>query len=175
MDAENPVADEFSAIKKVHDELIQLSPEARSRVVNYMVNLLEIDVTGVLSTASLEKSDDEQPAQDDSPSTYSTFAELFDSADPQTNADKALVAGYWLQHHEGHEGFDSQSANKLLKNLGHGLGNITNALSALKDQKPALVLQLKKSGSSQQARKTYKVTVAGTNAIKNMIGQGVET
>jgi hypothetical protein len=56
-----------------------------------------------------------------------------------------------------------------LKNLGQGLANITNAIDGLRNQKPALVLQLKKSGKSQQARKTYKLTVAGIKAVEVMI------
>jgi hypothetical protein len=36
-------------------------------------------------------------------------------------------------------------------------------------QKPALVLQLKKAGKSRQARKTYKVTVAGVKAVEAML------
>jgi hypothetical protein len=59
--------------------------------------------------------------------------------------------------------------NKELKNLGEGILNITSALDALKAQKPALALQLKKAGKSRQARKTYKVTVAGLKFVENMI------
>ncbi|MEM8798995.1 MAG: hypothetical protein AAGF15_02820 [Pseudomonadota bacterium] len=171
MDTEKSAADEFAAIKKVHDELEPLSPEARSRVLNYLVNLLEIDLQGALPKVAHADTSSSKAGAEDAPGEFDSFAELFDSAEPSTNADKALVAGYWLQNFEGHEAFDSQSANSLLKNLGHGLANVTAALTSLKEQKPALVLQLKKSGSSQQSRKTYKVTVAGSNAIKNMIGE----
>ena len=100
---------------------------------------------------------------------YNSFAELFDAAQPKSNGDCALVAGYWLQVCQGAESFDGQSANSALKNLGHGLTNVTNAVDTLKNQKPALALQLKKSGTSQQARKTYKITVAGIKAVEAMI------
>lgn len=101
--------------------------------------------------------------------TFTTFAELFDAASPTSNGEKALVAGYWLQVCEGAEGFDSQSANKELKHLGHGLPNITAALETLKKTKPSLVLQLQKSGKTQQARKKYKVTVAGLKKVEEMV------
>jgi hypothetical protein len=46
-----------------------------------------------------------------------------------------------------------------------------DALDTLKAQKPAPVLQLKKAGTTTQARKTYKVTTVGlkriTDAMKN--------
>ena len=56
----------------------------------------------------------------------------------------------------------------MLKNLGHGIPNVTKALDSLKGQSPALALQLKKAGTSQQARKTYKITVAGIKQIEAM-------
>lgn len=174
MEESNPAAQEFAVIQKIHNELVELSDDARIRVLSYLIDLLDIPLTSAT-----------KPKTDQGPmgagkrqevhgelDEFVEFAELADAVEPRTNADRALVAGYWLQQHEGNESFDSQSANKLLKDLGHGVANITAALSALKEQKPALVLQLKKSGSSQQARKKYKVTVAGVRAIEQMIGAG---
>lgn len=177
MAEENSAASEFDAIKKIHEELAPLPTDARKRVLEYLINLLDVDVagrhSGMLKGRGVHKDDPEATGGSiDLHEAFGTFAELFDGAHPNTNADKALVAGYWLQVHDGVDGFDSQSANSLLKNLGHGLPNVTAALTSLKEQKPALVLQLKKSGSSQQARKTYKVTVAGIKAVKDMIGTG---
>lgn len=100
---------------------------------------------------------------------YAALAEIYDAARPTSNADKALVAGYWLQVCQGAESFDGFSANRELKHLGQGLANVTNAIDSLKGQKPALALQLKKSGKSQQARKVYKITVAGIKAVEAMI------
>jgi hypothetical protein len=54
--------------------------------------------------------------------------------------------------------------------LGHGLINITAALDDLREAKPALVLQVGKSGKSRQARKTYKLTIAGIKSVEEMIG-----
>jgi DNA-binding PadR family transcriptional regulator len=41
------------------------------------------------------------------------------------------------------------------------------------NEKPQRVVQLKKSGTTQQARKQYKVTEAGKAAVRRML-QGVE-
>jgi hypothetical protein len=49
------------------------------------------------------------------------------------------------------------------------VSNITEALDTLKNQKPALVLQLKKSGTTVQARKTYKVTNEGARRIRQLM------
>jgi hypothetical protein len=113
---------------------------------------------------------DEIEATQETPLEFGSFAELFDAAQPKTGYDKALVAGYWLQVCQGADSFDGFSANKELKHLGEGLPNITSSVDTLKAQKPALALQLKKSGKSRQARKVYKVTVAGVRAVEAMIG-----
>jgi hypothetical protein len=106
---------------------------------------------------------------DPSTSPFDSFAELFDAANPKTEKDKALVAAYWMQICQNVSSFPSQSLNNQLKDLGHGIGNITEALTQLKHDRPALVLQLKKSGTSRQARKTYKLTQEGAKRVQLMI------
>jgi hypothetical protein len=97
------------------------------------------------------------------------LASLCDLARPDTDAERALVAGYWLQCTQGQTEFTAQAVNDELKNLGHGVSNITNAFSSLKDQKPALVIQVRKDGTSQQARKKYRVTAEGKKAVDLMV------
>jgi hypothetical protein len=101
-------------------------------------------------------------------SVYESLAIFFDTADPRTDADKALIVGYWFQKHDGVKPFDSQAVNKELSRLGHGVVNITSAFDSLKDQKPALVVSVK-SGKSRQARKKYSLTVAGERAAAHMV------
>ncbi len=100
---------------------------------------------------------------------FENLAELFDACQPATDADKALVGGYWVQFGESKPDFGSFEINKALKDLGHPIGNITTAFDTLKARKPSPVLQLKKSGTSRQARKTYKLTVAGKAAVEAMM------
>jgi hypothetical protein len=166
---------EFSPMQNLYVALEPLETEARSRVVGYVVARLGIN----LRASALRSNDEKEPPSiaaevnrgDDTKRSYASLAELFDSTQPTSNADKALVAGYWLQVCQGAETFDGQSANKELKHLGHGLANITNAVDSLKGQKPALALQLKKSGTTQQARKVYKITAAGLKAVEDMISE----
>jgi hypothetical protein len=103
---------------------------------------------------------------------YESLGDFFDAANPQTEADRVLVVGYWLQVIEGAAGFESFPVNKHLKNLGHPVSNITRALDTLIDQTPRLVLQTSKTGSSKQARKKYKVTREGIKRVQAMLGQG---
>lgn len=169
---------EFDATKAVYNALKPLDSDARERVVKHVAGILDIN-------ANIKP-----PKQEDSPveldeetaaasvaaaavtaPAFSNFAELFAAADPQSSAHKALVAGYWIQVSEGNPNFDGQRANKELTHLGHKIANITNAMDTLKAQKPALAIQTKKSGSSQQARKTYMITHAGITAVKAMINE----
>lgn len=174
-DTQSATDAEFSAMQTVYMALEPLDDDARSRVVNYIVARLEIVLQSAhkpSSSGSMASGSDEEVAikqEEKVAPKYLALAELYDATQPKSNADKALVVGYWLQVCQGAESFDSQSANKELKHLGQGLANITAALTGLKEQKPALALQLKKSGKSQQARKVYKITVAGIKAVEAMI------
>jgi hypothetical protein len=157
----------------VYDALSPLDGDAQSRVISYIVDRLEIVMgtsSGRRRFAADENEDERELEQEqaDAPK-YGAFAELFNDAQPKTQSEKALVAGYWLQVCQGAESFDGFSANKELKHLGEGVENITAAITALKGLKPAQAMQLKKSGKSKQARKTYKLTVAGIQAVEGLI------
>jgi len=102
-------------------------------------------------------------------SEYLHFADLYNACQPITSAQKALTAAYWVQVIQGADSFQSLTLNKLLKDLGYGLDRINDALASNIAAKPALVLQVKRGGSSQQSRKTYKMTGAGISSIKASI------
>ena len=162
---------EFEAIKAVHDALEPLDTEARARVVTYITSLLGIDAPDLSRRPAPEGSDLEGEAEEEGAEettgqtpTYPEFADLYEAADPQTNGEKALVAGYWLQVCQSAENFTGFAANKELTDLGYKLGNITDAINNMRNRKPSLILQLKKSGSSQQARKVYKISQQGIRA-----------
>lgn len=161
---------ELAAMQTAYATLKSLDTEAQARVLNYLVSRLEVAPLNIKSIASTEDSVKfQEPEVQDLQQSFGTLAELHDAAGPKSNAERALVAGYWLQICEGNETFDSQSANTALKHLGDGVANITAAIDSLKNQKPALALQLRKSGKTQQARKVYKITVAGIKAVENMM------
>ncbi|ODR90863.1 hypothetical protein [Sinorhizobium alkalisoli] len=166
---------EFGAMQTVFTALQNLDEEARVRVLDYVSSRLGIaPVTrAVAKPHDACRSDEDEPAleqEQDAAPKFGSFAELFDAAQPKSTSDKALVAGYWLQVCQAADSFDGFSVNKELKHLGEGLSNVTSAIDTLKGQKPALALQLKKSGKSRQARKLYKITVAGIRAVEAMIG-----
>jgi hypothetical protein len=163
---------EFVAMQAVYSALKPLNPQIRGRVINSVVSLLDVSSKAITPpTANTGEVAEEAAIEQEQESApkYETFADLYDASTPTSTPQKALLAGYWLQVCQEAQSFDGHSVNKELKNLGHGLSNVTNAVEALKTQKPALALQLAKSGKTQQARKTYKITVAGIKAVEAMI------
>lgn len=160
---------EFEAFKTVYDALAPLDGDMQSRVVKSVTTLLGIDApTEIEETTTAEE--EVAIAEPEGPRTFTSMAELFGETDPDTNSEKALVAGYWLQVVEGAADFTSQSVNRELRNLGHRIGHITSAIGALQNSKPQLMFQLKKSGNSQQARKTLKLSEAGIKRVQEMMG-----
>lgn len=100
---------------------------------------------------------------------YEDVASLYTAASPRTEPERALVVGFWFQVHQNMRDFDSQRVNSELKNMGHGVGNITDAFGRLIDRKPQYVIQTRKSGTARQARKLYRVTNEGIKRVLTMI------
>jgi hypothetical protein len=177
---------ELKAMEEVHKVLGPLSPEGRNRVIAWAVSAMQLTATapGIQPLQAKESPPPNSPQHNSvvgnggagtgkSPDNFATFADLFSAASPTTNPERALVGGYWLQMCQGVESFASMSVNNDLKNLGEGVENITSAFDSLKDGKPQLALQVRKDGKSQQARKKYKLTIAGIRVVERMIrGEG---
>lgn len=161
---------ELDAMSKIAALLEPLEPAARSRVLGWVIAAM--NVGEVLKTKTTSSSKQEDGA--DSDQRFATFAELFHAAAPNSEKEKALVAAYWIQHSSGVDQFASQQVNSELKHIGYGVTNITDALSQLMSEKPNLVIQLTKSGSTKQARKTYKITDAGLRRVAEMLSAKME-
>jgi hypothetical protein len=157
---------ETRAIGEIAAVVTALEEDQRSRVIRYIVDRFKIHGT---PPAATRPQVEEPTPEDKDQRSFEDFATLFDACGPNTDSLRALVGAYWVQVCQGNQGFDGQSVNKELKHLGHGIGNITVALNPLIAQKPAYVLQLRKSGNTKQARKLYKVTEAGIKKVKAMI------
>lgn len=103
---------------------------------------------------------------------YADLAELYNAASPKTDAEKVLVVGYWHQVSDAKANLDAQAINTDLKDMGHRVGNVTRACSVLINEKPQLMIQVKKSGSTKQARKQYRITAAGLQRVREMLANG---
>ncbi|MBA3689635.1 MAG: hypothetical protein H0W81_12550 [Chloroflexi bacterium] len=108
--------------------------------------------------------DEEPPPQGD----HETFADMFEAARPTTAHDKALIAAYWVHSIDGKAQFASADANRLLKDIGEQIPAINKAFAVLQQRRPALVVQVRKSGNPRQGRKTLKLTPPGLRAAENL-------
>jgi hypothetical protein len=140
--------------------------DARRRVLSWAA-----DKAGVAPMPRMYNSTDSKKTDNANAVAFETFAELFDAARPSSEKEKAILAAYWRTKVDGAAQFVSQELNKLLTDLGYKIQNITDALSAAMQEKPALILQLRKSGSTRQARKTYKISEAGIRFIEAKIAE----
>lgn len=165
---------EIDAMSAVATALADLEEESRDRVLRWAADRYGVAVSPVarrvngIGSEPGASSVTEEEIAEEAPD-YQHFAELFAAASPKSNEDKALVAAYWVQVHEAHDSWASRLLNAELKNLGHSIPNITDALSSNMKKKPQRVIQLKKSGNSRQANKTYKVTHEGLAYVQGML------
>lgn len=163
-----PQDPEIEAMAKLKDVLTPLDEETREHVIRWAAERFGLSSprrrSALLSPAM---GDDE----------YEDLGSFFTQVSPSTDAEKALGVGYWLQAIKGQDTFDGGSINTELKNLGHGVSNITRAFDDLKGRRPALAIQVHKSGKAKQARKKYKITDAGAKKVRQMLsghGSGME-
>jgi hypothetical protein len=165
---------EINAMRTVHDTLRELPVDARRRVLTWAGSIL-LSQAGVAPVQIPTLSRTPQPTSETLTETKLEATDLpsfFSKARPEVQTEKALVVAFWLQEYQQIDDLDSQRINTELKHLGHGVSNITRTLEHLMDTKPAMVIQTRKSGSSQQARKSFRVTTEGANRVRSMIEAG---
>ena len=169
---------EVKAMTDVFTSLTGLEREAQERVLRWVTSKLGIVTDQGTSRKIIQRSrngGDSEDARPEKERQFEHFVDLFDVTEPGTEAERALVGGYWFQVELGGPSFNAQQVNNVLKDVGHGIGNITVAFSDLQDRSPALVRQMSKSGKTKQARKTYKLTANGIRAVESLIaGEGGE-
>ncbi len=167
---------EIEAMKSVGTALGRLDKEAQARVLRWAVDKFDFAVGGP-SNGAFAKSTRLRAREEDvgatvvEPEQFSDLPGLFGATSPSTESEKALVVGYWLQVAQGQADLDSQNINGELKNLGHGVLNITRALDGLIGTRPQLVIQTRKSGTAKQARKKYRLTGEGIARVKQMMSR----
>jgi hypothetical protein len=165
---------EIKAMGTIAGALVDLDKEAQARVLDWAARRFDVSLPSGGSPSGRGRREgrnggggsDLNPPED---VEFQDFVDLFDGAGPRTDAERALVGGYWFQIIGGSSDFQSQEVNTALKDVGHGVGNITQALDQLQNRSPALVRQVAKSGRTRQARKKYKLTTAGTAAVRRML------
>src|SRR5690349_7912913 len=125
---------ELAAMAAVNEALAVLDGAQAARVLQWAADARGIGTivrkAGVPSVGDTENG---EPAP-----RFETIGDLHAAAAPDTEADRALIGGYWFQFIEQQPDFSAYEVNAALKNLGVGLKNITTAFETLKARKPAL-------------------------------------
>ena len=166
----------MGTIAKALDQFTQGEEETLARVLTWACARYRFLPTGKGGAKEQRPKGQANERDDNVERTFENLADLYHAAAPKTDVERALVAGYWVRVGEKKEEFGSQEINTALKNLGHGVGNITDAFESLISRKPAFVMQTAKSGTSRQARKKYKLTISGVKQVEQMIaGTGSKT
>jgi hypothetical protein len=155
------------ALDAVEDE------EARARVIRWAAE--RYGVTLGRGPARQQQGEQQNGAGggggdgDEEPREFNDVSDLFGAAAPTNDEDRVLVVIYWFQEIEGQTTVNAQQVNTALKHLGHGINKITGVFNHLIATTPQQVIQTKKSGTSRQARKDFKVTNVDKTRVRALI------
>ena len=105
-------------------------------------------------------------ASDEHAEKAPSFDSLLERWTPTTQQDLALLGAYYFNVVLVQDSVSGADINRVLKDHGRGSKNITQDLGAHISSQPSLILQVKKSGNSRQARKLYKITSPGIKYVE---------
>lgn len=162
---------EIQAMSMIADALKSLPPDSITRVLRWANDHYFQGSSGRTREAISIKPSELAAPMDRQTAEYTELPDFYAACSPGTDAEKALVIGYWFQFHEGTLDFDTQRINTELKHLGYQIGNITRAFDNLESTQPRLVVQVRKMGNTKQARKRLKLTVEGKKAVEQMLSR----
>lgn len=154
-------------MRSVDDALSQLEEDERRRVLTWAISKFG-GKTEDHPAITLDGEDTGEATKSES-SSYERIVDLVDAANPSSIVDYVLVATYWFQELNGEEEVTGRQVNAELKDLGHPSKNITDSFNSLIRRKPSQARQVKKSGSTRQAQKKYRLTNEGVRAVEQMI------
>ncbi len=162
---------EFSAMQQIASITSNLTSQERMRVAAWFLEYAAQDNKDVVlvNTPQDEASPAPEPALEPASKTSapSTFTELYAAVSPKTGAQKAAVAGYWLQTQDGCESWKASEVNKLLKSIDVKVSSISIVLTNAVKAKMPLVEQLARLGDGERSRKTFRLTSAGTAYVED--------
>lgn len=159
---------ELHAMGELSRLLETLEQDQRARVLRWALSRYSSSTLSDETTPDDGAQKAKEAGVNNGDDSFESFADFYHSLRVNDNSSRALAAAYWISTINGGESFQSQALNSLLKDLGFGVSNITDALSANMKENPKLIVQVRKSGSSKQARKSYKITDAGKRRISSM-------
>lgn len=106
------------------------------------------------------------------PRAPTSLRELAREAAPRRASERALLGAYYLSAVRGQETLGSQAINAELKRANLTVSNITRAIETNTHARPPLMEQLKKLGTTKQARKQYVITETGIARVEQRLAGG---
>jgi hypothetical protein len=103
------------------------------------------------------------------PAAADGFAPLLQQWRPRKASERALLSAYYLAEVRGETHMTSQAINGELKEHGLAVSNITRAIDTNLRARPPLMRQTRKLGRTRQARKEYRMTSEGIEAVRARI------
>lgn len=186
---------EIEAISKCHELFLSLKDDSKVRVIQWLISKFQLNTSHAIHSKQEQQ---RTSVSDDVPikvlpngngkngdstdrnsdvkgiGDFDSVAEFFAATTPNTDWEKGLVVATYLQIKNEMSDFTGFQVNKELKNLGHGMANITSTFDVCIEKKPQLILQLRKEGKSRQAQKKYKVSAEGIKYVKTLLGKNNE-
>lgn len=154
---------EIESMAKISAALLLLEDEAaRARVLKWASERFGLTPATTLSRGA--QVFNQTPPTNPVKAGGSEFHDFIDSFEMKSGLDRILVVGYWFQAIQGEETIGSYQINGELKNLGYPSTNISRDMVTLTARR--LVLQVRKEGSSQQARKRFRLTRKGLDHVE---------
>ena len=160
---------ELKAMNDVYDALKNLEDEAKKRVIDWVIGKLSLGQQKRKLAGVPEETSEDFGAKIVEITSFKSVADLFAKTNLKTDADKVLIIAAYLQETKNVGELSGREINKELHHLGHGVSNITAAITSLMNKKPQLMIQTRKEGKTKQAQKKYKVTAEGFASAKKMI------
>jgi hypothetical protein len=167
---------DLKALETILKTLEPLSEDERERVLRWASEKLGIQQTGPGRTVggAPKKTAAIDAAFEKHPGGFQSVGEFLAAASPGSDADRVLCVAVYLQDFSESPDatLSGKQINDELKNLGHGVKNITDSINTLKARKPQHMIQTRKAGRAKQAWKEYRVTRAGVEYAYRLISEG---
>jgi hypothetical protein len=165
---------EINAMKLALEAVKDLEPEAQKRVMKWVSDRLNLSVYQEIPSntqfSSSKLGRQPLPLHDHHGlAGFDSLAELLGCTNVKTDTNRVLVAAAYEQEKNRKRELTGREINRELQHIGHRVGNVTRAIDQLKAKRPQLMIQLKKEGSTQQAKKKYRVTIEGVKAVEALI------
>jgi hypothetical protein len=166
---------DLKALQTILQALEPLPEDERARVLRWAGERLGIQQVlpgragGAVKAAAIDAAFEKHPGG------FHSVGEFLAAASPETDVDRVLCVAVYLQDFSESPDTTTLSGKQIndqLKDLGHGVKNITDAINTLKERKPQHMIQTKKAGKAQQAWKEYRVTRAGVDYAYKLISEG---